>query len=278
MKTIFSPAGFNDIALAANYDELPLWSAPFGLKLLEAVCYSKPVEALDIGCGSGFPLLELAQRFGDKSHFTGIDVWAEGLDRIRSKVGFYQIGNVDLILASAEKIPIENESITMITSNNGLNNVLSPKDALSECYRISKKGATMIFTANLPGTMSTFYEIFKSLLQDTGFGNLRDDVDKHIDQKRKSPEEMSRQTEEVGFNMISADVFSFRLKFSDGTAFLNHHLIRLHFLHSWLSLIPEDNRVLINVLLERKLNQIASKSNGLHLEIPFCVYKAMRKD
>jgi ubiquinone/menaquinone biosynthesis C-methylase UbiE len=278
MKTIFSPAGFNDIALATNYDELPLWSAPFGLKLLEAVDYSKPVEALDIGCGTGFPLLELAQRFGDQSHFTGVDLWAEGLDRIRSKAGFYQIGNVDLILASAEKMPIDNESITLITSNNGLNNVSSLNDALRECRRVSKKGASMIFTANLPKTMSTFYEVFKSLLQDTGFGNLIDDVDKHIDGKRKSPEEMSRLTEEAGFNLLSADVFLFQLKFSDGTAFLNHHLIRLNFLHSWLSLIPEDGRVTIKYLLERRLNQIASKSNGLHLEIPFCVYRAIRKD
>lgn len=278
MKTIFSPAGFNDNTLAANYDELPLWSAPFGLKLLEAIDYSKPVEALDIGCGSGFPLLELAQRFGDQSHFTGIDVWAEGLDRIRSKIEFYQISNVDLILASAEKIPVEDESITLITSNNGLNNVLSLKDALSECYRVSNKGAAMIFTANLPGTMSTFYEAFKTLLQDTGLGNLRDDVDKHIDHKRKSPEEMSRLTEDAGFNIISADVFSFRLRFSDGTAFLNHHLIRLHFLHSWLSLIPEDSRDIIKDQLERRLNQIASKSNGFHLEIPFCIYKAIRRN
>jgi ubiquinone/menaquinone biosynthesis C-methylase UbiE len=278
MKTIFSPAMFNDIELAANYDELPLWSAPFGLKLLEAVDFSKPVEALDIGCGSGFPLLELAQRYGDQSHFTGIDPWAEGLERIRSKVGFYQISNVDVILASAEKIPVENESITLITSNNGLNNVSSPKDALSECRRVSKKGATMIFTANLPGTMSTFYDAFKDLLQDTGFGNLRDEVEKHIDGKRKSPEEMSRITEEAGFNIISADLFSFQLKFSNGTAFLNHHLIRLHFLHSWLSLIPEDNRVIIKDLLEKRLNQIATKSNGLLMDIPFCVYKAMRKD
>jgi arsenite methyltransferase len=278
MKTIFSPAMFNDIELAANYDELPLWSAPFGLKLLEAVDYSKPVEALDIGCGSGFPLLELAQRFGDQSHFTGLDPWTEGLERIQSKIGFYQIGNVDLILASAEKIPVENENFTLITSNNGLNNVSSLKDALKECHRVSKKSATMIFTANLPGTMSTFYEAFKNLLQDTGFGNLKVDVDKHIDGKRKSPEEMSRLTEEAGFNMISADLFSFQLKFSDGTAFLNHHLIRLHFLYSWLSLIPEDSRTNVQDLLEKRLNQIASKSNGLHLEIPFCVYKATRKD
>lgn len=82
----------------------------------------------------------------------------------------------------------------------------------------------------------------------------------------------------AGFNIISADIFSFQLKFSDGTSFLNHHLVRLHFLYSCLSLIPEDNRVVIKDLLERRLNQIASKSNGLHLDIPFCVYKAMRKD
>ncbi|MFA6599232.1 MAG: hypothetical protein WCS69_16030 [Ignavibacteriaceae bacterium] len=40
-------------------DELPIWSAPFGLKLLNAIEYKRNLFILDIGFGTGFPLTEL---------------------------------------------------------------------------------------------------------------------------------------------------------------------------------------------------------------------------
>ncbi len=45
------------IALAA-------WSAPFGLRLLDVVPLDPAATVLDVGCGTGFPLLELAHRLG----------------------------------------------------------------------------------------------------------------------------------------------------------------------------------------------------------------------
>ncbi len=276
MKRIFSYTDFNDPELAANYDELPLWSAPFGLRLLEAIDYSKPVKALDIGSGSGFPLLELAQRFGNPSHFTGIDPWNEGLERTKSKIRFYQINNVDLVCASAEKMPFKNESFNLITSNNGLNNVSSIKEALLECNRVLINDCLLVFTANLPGTMSSFYETYKIVLSESGLEELNSDVDKHIDGKRKSTEEIKRLTEETGFRLVSSELFSFRIGFANGTALLNHHLIRLYFLHSWLSFIPAVKRNIVMNLLEERLNENALSTKGLILQIPYCVYQAIK--
>jgi protein-L-isoaspartate O-methyltransferase len=42
-----------------TYDELPLWAAPFGMKLLDKIEYMKNMKVLDIGCGVGFPSLEI---------------------------------------------------------------------------------------------------------------------------------------------------------------------------------------------------------------------------
>ena len=43
------------------YDELPLWSAPFGLMLLENVRLRPGMTILDVGAGTGFMTIELAQ-------------------------------------------------------------------------------------------------------------------------------------------------------------------------------------------------------------------------
>ena len=48
----------------AAYDELPLWCAMAGLFLLEHLPLPRGATVLDVGCGTGFPLLELAQRLG----------------------------------------------------------------------------------------------------------------------------------------------------------------------------------------------------------------------
>ena len=37
---------------AGNYDELPLWSAPFGLLLLDRVPLRADITILDVGCGT----------------------------------------------------------------------------------------------------------------------------------------------------------------------------------------------------------------------------------
>ena len=54
------------------YDELPFWSAPFGLVLLDTVRLRKTIRVLDIGCGGGFPMLELAGRLDTGSHVFGL--------------------------------------------------------------------------------------------------------------------------------------------------------------------------------------------------------------
>jgi len=95
-------------------DELPLWSAPFGLKLLAAVRYRKNITVLDIGPGTGFPLLEIAMRLGPHGKLFGIDPWTGALERTRSKLARYGISNVQLIEGHAEDIPLADKSIDLI--------------------------------------------------------------------------------------------------------------------------------------------------------------------
>ncbi|HSR18356.1 MAG TPA: hypothetical protein VLM39_09740, partial [Ignavibacteriaceae bacterium] len=65
----------NSAELVSVIDELSLWAAPFGLRLLEMMKIRKNISVLDIGSGLGFPLLEIAMRLGDSCKVYGIDPW-----------------------------------------------------------------------------------------------------------------------------------------------------------------------------------------------------------
>ena len=61
-KFIKTNYDLNDKEIISAIDELSLWAAPFGLKLLETIKLKKNITALDIGFGLGFPLLEVGDR------------------------------------------------------------------------------------------------------------------------------------------------------------------------------------------------------------------------
>ena len=140
---------FSSEKLVEVFDELPLWSAPFGLKLLDGVKYRKGLKVVDIGFGTGFPLTEIAMRLGKDSKIYGIDPWEAAVERTKRKIDFYRIENIEIIRGVAENIPIKDNMIDLIVSNNGLNNVADLDKSLSECCRIMKSGGQFIQTMNL---------------------------------------------------------------------------------------------------------------------------------
>ena len=121
-----------DIELASVLDELPLWSAPFGISLLDTVRLRKNINVLDVGSGTGFPIIELAQRLGESCVLYGIDPWETVNYRARMKVNKYNLGNVKIITGHAEDLPFEDGFFDLVISNNGINNVSDFEKAINE--------------------------------------------------------------------------------------------------------------------------------------------------
>ncbi len=250
-------------------DELPLWSAPFGLSLLEKVAMKKAMNVLDVGCGFGFPLIELAQRLGNTCRLIGIDPWEAALDRIKLKIRYLNITNVSVLNAVAEKMPFEDGYFNLIVSNNGLNNVENLETAMQECSRVAAHGAQLVLTQNLDGTMIEFYSIFNSVLQERELYDEVHALKEHIYQKRRPVHEIFELLEKNSFRVIEAHEQSFRLRFMDAEAFFCHSLINFWFLPAWAKIIkPEMYDEIINSL-EKELNNYANEKGELSLSVPF---------
>jgi ubiquinone/menaquinone biosynthesis C-methylase UbiE len=263
--------------LTSIYDELPLWSAPFGLKLLEEIQLKRNIKALDIGFGTGFPMLELAQRLGESSVVYGIDPWNDAVDRTQLKIKSMELKNVRIFNGHAEQMPFRDGYFDLIISNNGLNNVNDLTAALKESFRVAKKNAPLIFTVNLPDTMITFYNIFEKVLNNHGLNHEIEKMHKHIQDKRKSVEELSQYLEDAGFLINKIDEDIFHLNFMDGSALFNHFFMKTAFLDSWEQIVSKRDMRKIFAELEEKLNLYARQQGSLNLTIPFACFNCIKK-
>jgi arsenite methyltransferase len=263
--------------LFINYlDELPLWSAPFALKILDRITPAKNLSVLDIGSGTGVPLIELASRLGNTCKIYGIDPWKEALDRVKDKIRIYGIGNIELFNSPAENIPLNDRSVDLVVSNNGLNNVENFRKALAECYRVLKPGGKLVFSMNTEETMIEFYHVMEMVLSYYGLPDAIKAMKRHIYQKRKPLEEVNDLLINSGFSELQADQDIFHYTFTDGTAMLNHFFIRLAFLGPWLELVPEDYREKVFNEIEDRMNSMAKEQGYFKLSVPFVVIEAIK--
>lgn len=250
-----------------TFDEMPLWSASFGLLLLKYLIPKPNLTILDIGSGTGFPLMEIAGRFGRSCTCYGLDPWTNANNRARLKIKNYELANVQIIEGSADNIPLVDDSIDLIVSNLGINNFDQPHVVFNECHRVLKPGGKLALTTNLNGHWKEFYDIFLATLQQLDKDDLLV-ILQHHQEHRGTVASVSRLFIDAKFKVSRTFIDSFEMRFSDGSAFLNHYFVKLGWLNSWKYLLPQNSWVPIFTLLEQNLNDIAHKNGCLTLTVP----------
>jgi arsenite methyltransferase len=79
-----------------------------------------------------------------------------------------------------------------------------------------------------------------------------------------------------GIKVTKTALDSFEMKFVDGTAFLNHHFVKLGWLTTWIALFPKDELETIFSALEQNLNTYANTSGGLTLSVPMLYMEGLK--
>ena len=254
-------------AFVHSYDELPLWSASFGLLLLKHLELKPNLTVLDLGSGTGFPLLELAGRLGNSCRLYGIDPWTNANQRAKQKITSYGLHNVEIIEGSAEHMPFDDQSVDLIVSNLGINNFNQPPVVFKECYRVLKPTSKLALTTNLNGHWQEFYNVFETTLQALGKDEIVDRL-KLQQEHRGTVESITKLFTDSGLQISRHYTESFDMKFLDGSAFLNHYFIKLGWLASWKELLPPDEWQDLFSSLEQNLNAHSNKARGLNLTVP----------
>ena len=250
------------------YDELSFWSSRFGALLFDNLELRRGIVELDVACGAGFPLFELAHVHGPSSRFVGVDIWKEGLARAAGKIEVYGLTNVEVREADGAAMPFDDQTFDLITSNLGVNNFSDPPAVLRECFRVARAGARLAVTTNLTGHMAGFYEVYRATLRELGREELLPALDAQ-EAHRGTRGDIERMIVEAGFAVTKVVEDSFDLRFADGTAMLRHSLVQF-FLGGWRG-VTEDEGVWAGI--EANLNA----ASPLRFGVPMLYVEAVRE-
>lgn len=257
-------------------DELGIWAAPFGLLLLNNFPIKKYQNYLDIGCGTGFPLIEIASRIGNDCQAVGIDPWEEAVKRAKKKITTLQLDSISIIEGDAENINFDDNHFDLITSNLGINNFENPMKVMNECHRVLRSEGTLCITTNLTGTFDEFYKLFRESLFELKLEKYLTKLDDHIN--HRGTENSSTQLfENSGFEIIKVIKSESQMRFYNGSAFLNHPFIIIGFIDSWRNMFEEVDKQVFFDNFEHRLNDYASKKGELRLTIPVLYIEAVKK-
>jgi ubiquinone/menaquinone biosynthesis C-methylase UbiE len=98
---------------------------------------------LDIGCGTGMDLLLSARRTGPTGHAIGVDMTAAMVERARKSAATAGLHQVEVRQGDATALPVDDESIDVVSSNGVLNLVPEKDRGFSEIIRVLKPGGRL---------------------------------------------------------------------------------------------------------------------------------------
>lgn len=269
------PPDPRDPAVIAAWDEVSLWSSRFGALLLEHLELRRGIRALDVACGTGFPVFELAQRHGRSSSFVALDSFRAVLPRAESKRHVYGLPNVALLAADAAHLPFGAARFHLVTSHLGINNFADPAAALVECARVLAPGGRLVLTTNVIGHMREFYDVFRQVFIDLT-------MERHLaalaanEAHRGSLGSWSAALASAGLRVTRTFEDKFTMRFIDADAMFGHALVRGGFLPAWRAAVGPDDEDTVFAETVRRLDERAAREGALTMTVPMLYLEATR--
>ena len=148
-------------------------------------------RVLDIGSGSGTDALIAARLVGAAGKVWALDITPAMVKKLRDLVVEQRIDNVEVIEGNAERIPLPDAAVDVVTSNGALNLVPDKRRAIAEICRVLRPGGRVQIAdivISLPVTPdcgddprlwaecvvgATVEEDYLRLFRDAGFEDVR---------------------------------------------------------------------------------------------------------
>ncbi|HWG69762.1 MAG TPA: methyltransferase domain-containing protein [Steroidobacteraceae bacterium] len=139
-----SPALLHAKAWAESYELIDLQLSPLGLKAIETLDLVSGDIVLDIGCGAGQTLLQLAEQVGIEGQVIGVDLAPLLLEIARRRTE--PLSQVQLIQADAQSLDLPSESVDAVFSRFGVMSFNDPIAAFANFRRMLRPSGVLAFS------------------------------------------------------------------------------------------------------------------------------------
>jgi ubiquinone/menaquinone biosynthesis C-methylase UbiE len=225
-------------------------------------------RALDLGCGTGFPLLELAERLGPGASVIGLDPWWVALRRAAMKRQLWRVPQTAIVNGDGAAMPFRAAHFDLVVSNLGINNFADADAAFAECRRVLRPGGVLAMTSNLVGHMRELYEMLERVLEGDAAGLER--LRRHVDH-RGTVATLTARLERAGLRVVAVHEREVALRFAGAEALLDHHFIRLGFRPAWEEVAGSPEAF---ARLRAELGRRSVAQGGLRLTVPLAYLEA----
>src|SRR5712692_1569653 len=128
-------------AWAAEHERMDRALAELTKSLLGFAAPQPGERVLDIGCGGGTTVLELAARVGSSGHVLGADVAEHSVARARERIAMAGLRQAEVICADASTHPFPSASFDLAFSRLGVMFFSDPTAAFGNVRRAMRPGA-----------------------------------------------------------------------------------------------------------------------------------------
>ncbi len=221
--------------MARVYDDeiLPVWSMRFGRMLLRGLDLPKKAMVLDVGCGTGYPSLELLKKMDSLGRIIALDPIGPLLDVARKKAA--ELAGRRIFFRSeppTAKLAFADDVYDLVISNLGLLLLDDPRLAVKEFARVTKPGGRIAVTLPLAGTYNEFYDIYREVLTKNDQEEVLVRLEKHI-ARTPDAEQVASWLEEAGLEAVEVEVEQFTLLFKSSREFFFSPVIEFGPLSEW---------------------------------------------
>lgn len=264
-KMFKSNLDWQSAQIVSIYDDLSLWSAQFGLPLLEHLPLQNVRTIVDIGFGTGFPLVEISQRLSVDTQVFGVDIWPAAIELTKRKLQLLNLNHVQIIQQPAHQFTLPKNTIDLVCSNLGVNNFNHPLQVYSNIFRMLRPNGKFCFTTNTKHTFKELFTLFETAMQQLQLDTYL--LDNYV-ASRPDVDSLQNDLKMIGFVLRKKVEKTAYLSFYDAMALFNHSLIRIAFRSSWDAIIPRGKHNIFYTLVMKLVDEIIVKFGQFKLTVP----------